>query len=160
MSKFKEAAEESKKPSNAPEFGYPPGDCKCGRSAVISLMTCINTNTGEIKQGPASTFCGRDNNNNPNGKLLDWYRLNRFDSFCTECWCGIPVPGERRYNDEQVRRAWRWMLGETCKGDARLKSVFPPLEMTDRQRDFAIEIVNYEAKRTGYPQSIPAEFTL
>ena len=160
MSKFKDMADAASTDEKMPSFGYAPANCKCGRTAVVSMLTCTNKNTGVISQAPASTFCGRDNHNNPTRQLMDWWEFMKWDSWCPECWSREPIPTERKYTDAQVRKAWRWLLGETCRGDGALSGVFPPLALSDAHRDMAIEIVNYEAKRCGNTGSVPEQYRI
>jgi len=158
---FEEKVSVEKK-GKGPSFGFPPASCRCGKTAVLSLLTTTNKNTGERKQGPASSFCGRDNSNNPTWELLDWYQFQQWDSFCPACWNGDSQPGFRKYTDEQVRKAWRWLMGEvSAESDTgSMAAVFPRLHLSSDHMDKAIEIVNYEAFRNNSPESLPAKYKL
>lgn len=144
----------------AKDFKGAPSHCRCGSRAVIALATVLNRNTGRLSTGAASEFCGRDNNNNPNGLLQDWYELREFRGYCADCYEGFKQPGPRKYTDKQVRYAWQWLLGEVSSRSPTLGPQFKRISLTDEQRDRAIEIVNYEAHRTHQPDSIPQEFRI
>lgn len=147
------------KKDKGPSFGYPPEDCRCGCKAVVSLITVVNTNNGQLKTGAASEFCGRDNNNNPNWQLMDWYTFRHWSSYCQACWAGEKPQGQRKYTDDQVRVAFKWLLGEmNTKGGMDMG--FSKVNLSNEQRDRAIEIVNYEAHRNGQPFAVPDEYKL
>lgn len=144
------------------DFVAPSSCSKCNRQATVALATCVNTGTGAIKTGAASEFCGRDNHNNPDWVLQDWWQLTQYQAYCPDCYAGLSQPGQRKYTDDQVRVAWKWFIGEMAhraEGDA-LGTAFKRVVLNDRQRDAAIEIVNYEAHRTNQPDSIPDEYKL
>lgn len=140
-------------------FGPPPA-CDCGKPCVIALATVAHTKTGRLSRGAASEFCGRDNHNNSNGILLDWYSFQSYDGYCAECWYGTPQPGRQKYTDKQISVAWRWFLNKITADSESLNGVFKPITLTPEQQDTAIEIVNYEAKRCGTPDAIPDQYKL
>jgi hypothetical protein len=139
---------------------YPPS-CRCGKTTALALATVVNKNTGAIKTGAASEFCGRGNDNRPNWVLQDWYSLQEYRGYCTDCMEGLKPSGKRRFSDDDVRQAWRWMMGEICK-DAKgdVSRAFKPIHLSDDHRDRAIEIVNHEAIRTHQPDSVPDRFKI
>jgi len=152
------------KPSTAPaitkDFGIAPA-CQCGRASQIATATCVNKSTGQIKTGTASEFCGRDNHNNPNWILQDWWEIRRFEGWCAECFAGEKPPHKRKYSDDLVRDSWRWMMGEISHdAEGEISKVFKRVRLTDDQRDKAIEVVNDEAFRCNEPDSVPDRFKI
>ena len=94
--------------------------------------------------------------------LQDWWQKTDYRGYCAECYAGIKPAGKRKYPDDQVRFAWKWLIGEMsseAESDA-LGKTFKRITLTDAQRDTAIEIVNYEAHRTHQPDAIPDKFKL
>ncbi len=154
-----ESKPESTRKTSGPSFGYPPMNCKCGCQASVSLITVMNTNNGKCHTGPASEYCGRDNHNNPNWQLQDWYRFMGWRSYCPACYSGEPPGGQRKYTDKQVTVAWRWLLGEMNDRDG-IDMGFTKVKLTDEQKDRAIEIVNHEASRQHKPDAIPDKYKL
>lgn len=136
----------------------PPPSCECGEDAKVSLLTVINRDSGELKTGGASEFVGRDHHNNPTWELQEWYDLQKWHSYCGLCYAGHIKPGNQTYTDKQVAYAWRWFLGEISGG--MFSKVFKSIDLTDAQKDTAIEIVNREAHRVGLPDAIPDEYKL
>jgi len=149
-SKIESAAIASKTDFN----GVP--SCKCGNQSIIALATVVNKNTGAIKVGAASEFCGR-----PNKVLLDWYSLLSFDGFCIHCWDGRGEEGRRTYSDDMTRKAWQWFIGYMAKDSDAMSGIFKHGDnlTLDQQEEF-IEVVNREAKRCNIPSAIPDEYKL
>ena len=84
----------------------------------------------------------------------------RFDGFCSGCYVGERPNGRRRFTNDEVRAAWRWLFGEQLRDAANetLAKTFKPVPVTDEQRDRYIEIVNYEADRTNQIDSVPEKY--
>jgi len=143
-----------------PLFGLPPSACNCGERTVVGLMTVVNTNTGRLMTGAASDFCTHDEKTGRIEDLKRHLQFRHWTSYCADCYVGNKTPGPRKYTDEQCRVAWKWFIGEMCSGSKSMGSLFKPIRLTDEQRDRAIEIVNYEAHRTGEPDAIPDEYKL
>ena len=155
---------EEKPPTTAKQekdFNHCPA-CLCGNPSAVVLTTVINKNTGEEKTGATSQFCGRDNNNNTNGILQDWYSLKSYRGYCPSCWEMNTPDGKRKYTDKQVRYAWMWLMGEVSadSDNPAMATTFKRMSLTNDQKDTAIEIVNYEAKRTNLPDSLPDKYKL
>ena len=156
------AFEDSKKAKVIEQDFHSPSSCGCGRTAQVAIATCVNTSTGAEKTGAASEFCGRDNHNNPNWVLQDWWRIQSYIGYCSDCLAGIKPAGLRKYSDDQVRVAWQWLMGEVShdSDSDQLGMTFKRVSLTDDQRDRAIEIVNHEANRTNQPDSIPDKYKM
>mgnify|MGYP003631915418 FL=1 len=144
------------------DFDGAPATCRCGQQSALALATCVNTHTGAMKTGPASEFCGRDNINNPNWILQDWWRLQEFRGWCSDCLQGRKPAGQRTYGDLQVRSAWRWLIGEISAGGVSeaMSSAFPKVKLSDSEMDEAVMIVNREAFRADVPEAVPEKYKL
>lgn len=159
---YEKSTEAIKKTSDIPQ---PSELCKCGQAVAVRIISVVNQNTGEEKTGPFSdygffktTSKGQTDWNTlemrGNWAFQDW--INN----CVDCWNDAATSGPRKYNDKQVRYAWMWMMGEIAADSDQLSGTFNRIKLTDDQRDTAIEIVNYEARRTNQPGAIPDAYKI
>ena len=141
----------------------PSDNCKCGQPCVVRHVVVVNQNTGERREGAASEYLFWKHTHKGQ---TDWDTLEEkgnwvyqdWINYCTGCWTTAKKDGLRKYTDDQVRVAWRWLIGELSKDSESMP--FKQIKLNNDQRDTAIEIVNYEAHRTNQPEAIPAEYKL